>query len=92
MTSTIKPCVKFDVQMTLYLCANDVERESEGAGGFDRAKKDPAINHRVRVIQGPLKGSAGYIITKNYTRGLFVVGLESSGVAMNFFGSQLVYL
>ena len=47
MTSTIKPCVKFDVQMTLYLCANDVERESEGAGGFDRAKEDPAINHRV---------------------------------------------
>lgn len=78
--------------MTLYFCANDVERECEEVGGFDRAKKDPAINHHVQVIKGPLKGSAGYIIMKNYTCGLFVIGLESSRVAMSFFGPQLVYL
>ena len=78
--------------MTLYLCANDVERECEEVGGFDCAKKDPAIDHCVQVVKGPLKGSAGYIITKNYTRGLFVIGLESSRVAMSFFDPQLVYL
>ena len=78
--------------MTLYLCANNIEQECEEAGGFDCAKKDPAINHHVQVVKGPLKGSVGYVITKNYTRGLFVVGLESSGVAMSFFSPQLVYL
>ena len=56
------------------------------------AKKDPAIDKRVQVIKGPMKGSAGYVVAKNYVRGCFVVGLEFNGVKMNFESEQLVYL
>ena len=56
------------------------------------AKKDPAIDKHVQVIKGPMKGSAGYVVTKNYVRGCFVVGLEFNGVKMNFESEQLVHL
>lgn len=56
------------------------------------AKRDPAINQRIQVTQGPMKGSAGYVVAKNYVQNFFVVGLESSGVKMNFRGQQLIYL
>ena len=56
------------------------------------AKKDPAIDKCIQVIKGPMKGSAGYFVTKNYVRGCFVVGLEFNGVKMNFKSEQLVYL
>lgn len=86
--------------MTIYLYANDVERESAEAGRFDPAKKDPAINKRVRIVNAPkegtrhhpMKGSAGYVIAKNHITGMYVVGLESSGVAMNIPAPNLVYL
>ena len=56
------------------------------------AKKDPAIDKCIQVIKGPMKGSAGYVVAKNYVRGCFVVGLEFNGVKMNFESEQLVYL
>ena len=59
---------------------------------FSGAKRDPAIGKRVQITQGPMKGSAGWVVAKNYVKGLFVVGLEFSGVKMNFEGEQLVYL
>lgn len=39
-----------------------------------------------------MKSSAGYVVDKNHILGFFVVGLEFSGVKMNFKGSELVYL
>lgn len=39
-----------------------------------------------------MKGSAGYVVAKNYVKNNFVVGLESSGIKMNFQDRQLVYL
>ena len=63
-----------------------------GGRGFSMGSQDPAIHKRVQVISGPMKGSAGYVVAKNYVQGIFVVGLESSGVKMSFDGTQLVYL
>ena len=54
--------------------------------------QDQSINKRVQIIQGPLKGSAGWVVAKNYVRGHFIVGLEFSGAKMSFKGSELVYL
>ena len=39
-----------------------------------------------------MKGSAGYVVAKNYVKRCFVVGLDFNGVKMNFEGEQLVYL
>ena len=53
---------------------------------------DQSINKHVQIIQGPLKGSAGWVVAKNYVWGHFIIGLEFSGAKMSFKGSELVYL
>ena len=39
-----------------------------------------------------MKGSAGYVVAKNYVKNDFVVGLESIGIKMDCKDQQLVYL
>ena len=77
-------------QNIIHFLAHQVEQEIEG--GYSVPKWDQSINKHVQITQGPLKGCAGWVVAKNHIQGHFVVGLEFSGVKLNFKGSELIFV